>query len=86
MAYKVYILRCRDGTLYTGITTNIKERLRKHASGRGSKYVKTRRPFTLVYTEEAGSRSDALKRELRIKAMPRPEKLGMIKASGPSPV
>lgn len=82
MAYTLYILRCRDGTLYTGITTNLKERLRKHASGNGSKYVKTRRPFELVYTEEAGSRSDALKRELRIKAMPRPSKLGMIRRAG----
>ena len=78
MAYMVYILRCSDNTLYTGITNDLERRLKQHSTGNGSRYVRTRRPFSLVYTERAASRSDALKRELQIKALPRPEKLRMI--------
>lgn len=77
--YSVYILRCADGTLYTGITTDIDRRIKQHQSGNGSKYVKTRRPVKLVHMEDAPDRSSALKRELQIKAMSRPQKLAMIK-------
>ena len=81
MAYHVYVLRCRDGSLYTGITNDLERRLRAHEAGRGSKYVRTRRPFRLVYSEEAEDRSSALKAEIRIKGMARQEKLRMIRES-----
>ena len=69
-----YILRCGDGSLYTGITTNVEARLAAHRSGKGAKYTRGRGPLELVYREECGNHSDALKRELAIKALPRDEK------------
>lgn len=65
----LYILRCRDGSLYTGITTDVDARLQMHRSGKGAKYTRGRGPLELVYTEECGNHSDALKRELAIKAL-----------------
>ena len=78
--YTVYIIQCRDRTLYTGITNDLKRRLKQHSTGKGSKYVKTRLPFELVYAEKLASRSDALKRELQIKRLPRYEKLELTRA------
>lgn len=72
--WKLYILRCGDGTLYTGITTDVESRLNAHRSGKGAKYTRGRLPLELVYSEECGTHSDALKRELAIKALPREEK------------
>ena len=72
--WKLYILRCGDGTLYTGITTDVEARLAVHRSGKGAKYTRGRLPLELVYSEECGTRSDALKRELSVKALPREEK------------
>lgn len=72
--WKLYILRCGDGTLYTGITTNVEARLEVHRSGKGAKYTRGRGPLELVYSEECGTHSDALKREFAIKALPREEK------------
>jgi putative endonuclease len=67
----VYIVRCRDGTLYTGITTDLDKRISSHNSGKGgAKYTRARRPVTLVYAEPAVSRSEAARREYRIKRMP----------------
>lgn len=63
----VYILRLSDDSLYTGITKDVEERIEKHESGDGSKYVRSRLPCELVYKEKIGSRSDALKREAEIK-------------------
>lgn len=74
----LYILRCGDGTLYTGITTDVDARLEVHRSGKGAKYTRGRGPLELVYSEECGSHSDALKRELTIKALPREEKQKLI--------
>ena len=71
----LYILRCRDGSLYTGITTDVEKRLEAHQSGKGAKYTRGRGPLELVYTEECGTHSQALKRELEIKAIPREKKL-----------
>ena len=71
----LYILRCRDGSLYTGITTDVEKRLEAHQSGKGAKYTRGRGPLELVYTEECVTHSQALKRELEIKAMPREKKL-----------
>jgi len=73
--WKLYILRCGDGTLYTGITTDVEKRLEMHRSGHGAKYTRGRGPLELVYREECGDHSAALKRELAIKAMSREEKL-----------
>lgn len=75
----VYVLRCRDGSLYTGITTDLAGRIASHNSGiGGSKYTKARRPVALVYKEPAGSRSEAAKREFQIKQMPVKAKRAMV--------
>lgn len=74
----VYILRCRTGHLYTGITTDLERRLREHNSGYGSKFTRSRRPVSLVHKERFPDRSLAAKRELRIKRMTLPEKLLLI--------
>ena len=74
----LYILRCRDGSLYTGITDDVQRRLEVHRSGKGAKYTRGRGPLVLVYSEVCGSHSDALKRELTIKAMTRTEKMKLI--------
>ena len=70
----LYILRCKDGSLYTGITTDVEKRLEAHRSGKGAKYTRGRGPLELVYRETCGSHSNALKRELEIKALPREKK------------
>ena len=74
----LYILRCRDGSLYTGITYDVQRRLAAHRAGKGAKYTRGRGPLELVYSEICGSHSDALKRELAIKALTKPEKLKLI--------
>jgi len=75
----VYMLRCADETLYTGITNNIERRLLIHNSSKqGAKYTKIRRPVTLVYLEKGLTRSEALKREAVLKRLPRKIKLGLI--------
>lgn len=77
----LYILRCSDNTLYTGITTDVEKRLETHRSGKGAKYTRGRTPLTLVYREECGSHSHALRRELEIKRLTRPEKEGLIESA-----
>jgi putative endonuclease len=74
----VYILRCRDDSLYTGITRDVEKRLATHNRGTGAKYTRSRTPVELVYSEVCDSYSDALKREAAIKRMPRSEKLKLI--------
>lgn len=74
----LYILRCGDDSLYTGITDDIQRRLAAHKAGKGAKYTRGRGPLVLVYSEVCGSHSDALKRELTIKAMTRTEKMKLI--------
>ena len=74
----LYILRCGDGSLYTGITTDVEKRLEAHRSGKGAKYTRGRGPLELVYRECCESHSQALKREREIKALPREEKLRLI--------
>lgn len=74
-SWKLYMLRCGDGSLYTGITTDIDRRLEEHRAGKGAKYTRGRGPLELVYSEDCGDKSTALKRELEIKALPREEKL-----------
>jgi len=76
--WKLYILRCGDGSLYTGITTDVEKRLEAHRSGKGAKYTRGRGPLELVYSEDCGDHSAALKRELEIKALTREEKNKLI--------
>ena len=76
--WKLYILRCRDGSLYTGITTDVKKRFAAHNAGKGAKYTRGRGPLELVYSEDCGDHSAALKREAEIKRMPREEKITLI--------
>ena len=71
----VYILRCADQTLYTGITNRLQQRLHAHNAGKGAKYTKGRRPVHLLYWETCTDKSAALKREAAIKKMKRAEKL-----------
>jgi len=79
MSYFIYILECSDGTLYTGIATDVKRRLDEHNnSDKGAKYTKVRRPLKLVYTEESENRSSASKREYEIKKLSREKKLELI--------
>ena len=79
MSYFVYILECNDGSLYTGITTNIVKRLDEHnTKDTGAKYTKVRRPVKLVYKEDSENRSTASKREYAIKKLTRVKKLQLI--------
>ena len=71
----LYILECKDGSLYTGITDNLQRRLAAHRAGKGAKYTKGRGPFVLRYTENCQDHSQALIRESQIKRLPRSEKL-----------
>ena len=83
MNWQVYIILCSDGTLYTGITTDIERRMRQHAGGRGAKYFRGRKPQELLYLEGGHDRSSASRRELFIKSLKRQEKLRL---SPPPPV
>ena len=74
----LYILRCGDGTLYTGITTDVERRLEEHRQGRGAKYTRGRGPLELAYQEECGAHSEALKREYTVKQLTREEKENLI--------
>jgi len=78
----VYLLRCRDGSLYTGITNDLARRLAAHREGKGGAYTRSRGPLRLVYRELAPDRSAALRREAAIKRLPRKEKLQLIRRRG----
>ena len=84
MGYGVYILRCCDGTLYTGCAKDIQQRLKTHQSGKGAKYTRSRLPVELVYSEPAEDRSAALRREAAIKKLTRQQKLELIGCAEPS--
>ena len=75
--YWVYIVRCADGSLYTGSTNDVGHRLQEHNSGRGSKYTRSRRPVILAFLEKAGDRRSALRLEARVKRLSRQEKLDL---------
>ncbi len=77
--YAIYIIRCADGTLYTGIATDVARRLREHESGRrGAKYIRGRGPLQLVFERAAGDRAAASRIERRIKQLERSEKEALI--------
>jgi putative endonuclease len=81
LRWLVYMLRCRDGSLYTGITNDLPKRLRAHVAGKASKYTRSRLPVTLSYTAPQPTKSRALKREAAIKRLPRAEKEWLIAES-----
>ena len=73
----LYILECKDGTLYTGITDNLQRRLNLHRIGKGAKYTRGRAPLVLRYVEPCESRSQALQREIQVKRLSRSEKIAL---------
>jgi predicted GIY-YIG superfamily endonuclease len=77
--WTVYILRCADGTLYTGVTNDLSQRLKQHNAGQGSRYTRARLPVALAYQEPAQNRSRAQQREAAIKRLTRRDKLALIK-------
>lgn len=93
--WHLYVLRCGDGTLYTGVTTDIERRVREHSQGRASRYTRTHQPVELVHRELCGSRSQALSRECAVKSLSRTRKDELIagrvsaqptgRAAGPPP-
>lgn len=74
----LYILECGDGTLYTGITDDVQRRFKAHSQGKGAKYTRGRGPLTLRYSEECGTHSDALHREIAVKKLTKAEKTALI--------
>ena len=83
MNWIVYILKCADGTLYTGITNDLDRRMREHEAGQGAKYTRGRGPFQLVYNEVFRGRGQASKREIEIKSLDREQKLRLVSGDPP---
>jgi putative endonuclease len=83
-AWSVYILRCGDGSLYTGATNDVDRRVARHAAGKGAAYTRSRLPVMLVFQEPAQDKSAALRREAQIKKLSREKKLRLLGASGPT--
>ncbi|MCK5241531.1 GIY-YIG nuclease family protein [bacterium] len=79
MSYFIYILQCSDKSYYTGYTPDIQKRLAVHQTGRGSKYVHSRRPFKLVYQEKYPTKRLAMQREIEIKRLTHDQKKALIK-------
>ena len=82
--WSLYILECRDGSFYTGVSTDIDRRFREHQKGTASRYTRTHLPVAIVYREECGSRSAALSRECVVKSLSRTDKEELV-SSGPKP-
>ena len=78
MRWVIYMLRCRDGSLYTGITNDLTKRLAAHRAGTGARYTRARLPVRLVYREARATRGSALRREAAIKRLPRAAKLALV--------
>ena len=81
MSWFVYMLRCGDGTLYTGVTDDVPRRLAAHRAGKGAKYTRGRGPLELVYQEQVPDKSAALRREIAIKRLSRQEKEKLIESA-----
>ena len=76
----IYMIRCKGDVLYTGITTDVQRRFKEHESGKGAKFLRGKAPLQLVYQQQVGNHSDALKTELKIKKLSKLEKEAMILA------
>lgn len=83
--YSVYLLRCADGTLYAGITNDLRRRLQQHNDGKGARYTSGRRPVKLVYAQNCASRSEALRREANLRKLSRRQKLDLVTAHARAP-
>jgi len=70
----LYILRCKDGSFYTGVTNNVERRLKMHSAGKASRYTRVRRPVQLIFQETCANRPIALARECAVKSLPREKK------------
>ncbi|MDQ0350379.1 putative endonuclease [Alkalibacillus filiformis] len=77
--YYIYMLRCKDGSLYTGYTNDVESRVAKHQTGEAAKYTRAKLPVQLVYQEEFETRSEAMKREVAIKKLSKREKEELVK-------
>jgi putative endonuclease len=80
MSCYVYIILCRGGSFYTGITKNVDSRMRLHVNGKGARYTRMHRPNKIVYVEALASRAEAMRRERAIKKMNHQQKAGLIKS------
>lgn len=78
MPWSVYIVRCRDGTLYTGITNDLARRVAAHSAGKGARYTRSRAPVTLVWSRRKRDKPSALREEYRLKQLSRAEKLSLV--------
>jgi len=83
--WQVYMILCSDGSLYTGITTQVERRFAQHLQGRGAKYFRARRPCRVVYVEPGHSHSSAARREIALKRLTRPEKDALVAARQMNP-
>lgn len=83
MDYFVYILKCADGSLYTGISDDVQRRFALHRSGGGAKYTRSHKPVKVLYTERFASKGSALRREAQIKSWTRAKKLELIRQAAP---
>ena len=84
MAWHVYLVRCGDGTLYAGATTDLSRRFAAHANGKGARYTRGRGPLVLAWSEEVADRSAALRRENEIKRLRRTQKLRLVRRTAVS--
>ncbi len=80
MPYYVYIVRCVDGSFYTGYSRNVDMRMRQHVKGNGARYLRIHRPDAVVHVEEFGSRAEAMRRERRVKLLSHSQKLRLAKS------
>ncbi|MEK7576528.1 MAG: GIY-YIG nuclease family protein [Patescibacteria group bacterium] len=76
--WSVYILKCKDGSLYTGITNNLKKRFSDHQNGKGGRYTRSHKPVKVLYSERYATKSKALRREFQIKSLSRKKKLQLM--------
>ncbi len=83
--WHLYLIRCADGSLYTGITTDIPRRLREHQLGRGARRLRGRGPLVLAFSQAVGNRSQALRLEYRVKRLGRAQKEALIAGAAPLP-
>ena len=81
--YFVYLIKCKDNTLYAGITTDVKRRFKEHSLGKGGAYTRARKVIRIIYTEKHKDRSSALKRESEIKKLTHKQKLNLVKLYTP---
>lgn len=85
MGFYVYLMRCADGSLYAGYTTDLQRREQAHNAGRGGKYTRSHRPVSLVWWEECPDKGTALRREAAVKKLKRQEKLALVEQGASQP-